>query len=264
MSKTTYPKEYASLCHHFNEKYGYNLMADPYQLEYVLSMNAPTTEVQAVFVDAPAGTGKTSLAVKMALYQLNAQRIDEIFYYRAPLSMHEQGFLSGDLTEKERPYMTPCVDTINSVQKGLADNLVKAGKLHLKTTTFERGADRPGKKFVIVDEAQNYSLNELRAVLTRFSDDAKIVIIGSTLQNDAPHKTNFGRFRIQPFSAFIQHFVYEQESIPVRECPLVNNYRGRFSQWADEIDRTIKKMETAQEKRKLETTKGIDNVAVTG
>ncbi|MFV0559041.1 MAG: PhoH family protein [Enterococcus sp.] len=241
--KTKYPQKDAEWLHHFDKEFGYKLIADPFQLDYVRNMIASPSDVQAVIVDAAAGTGKTSLAVKTAHYLIEKGEYDELIYYRAPLSMHDQGFLGGTLEEKERPYMMPCVQALDEIQFELAARMQRDGQLSLTTTTFERGMNRVGHKFVIVDEAQNFTLNELRAVLTRFGDDAKIVIIGSTLQNDAPKKTNYGKFGLQPFTIFIRHLVDEESDVSCKFCPLVNNYRGKFSQWADKVDETIKKIE---------------------
>lgn len=237
---------------YLDSRLGIKIYNDPYQQEYVESLIAPTSENQAIFVDAAAGTGKTSLAVAMAYYLLEMGEIEQIIYVRNAVSIREMGFLPGDIEEKEAPFMQPGIDVLsrmNPDQKNIIEHLIDDEKLVVTTTAFLRGVDWSGKKFLIIDEAQNLNLHELQTVLTRPHDSTKVVVIGSSLQCDEAHKVgHYGIERYIPFQLFAYHYV-NATNLKVKQLTLKRNYRGMFSLMADHINHSIKYLEIDPEQR---------------
>ena len=90
MSKSKYREGFE---HYFHEKMGFKILADEAQYEYVKAILAPTNEVQAVFCDSKAGTGKSALALASAYYLLEKEEISKIIYVRNTVSVRENGFL---------------------------------------------------------------------------------------------------------------------------------------------------------------------------
>lgn len=238
--------------HYLKSRLGINIYDDPYQQIYVKKLIAPTHENQAIFLDAAAGTGKTSLAVAMAYYLLEKGEIEQIVYVRNAVSIREMGFLPGDIEEKEAPFMQPGLDVIQRLEpkkNNAIEHLIDDEKLVVTTTAFLRGVDWDGKKFLIIDEAQNLNLHEMQTVLTRPHDTTKVVVIGSSLQCDEAHKV--GRYGIEqyiPFQLFAYHYVHATD-LKVEQLTLKHNYRGKFSLMADQIKHSIKYLETDKELR---------------
>lgn len=230
--------------YYFHSQLGYKILADEHQYRYVESILAPTSEVQAVFSDSPAGSGKTALALAAAYYLLKEGEVNSIAYVRNTVSVRENGFLPGTIEDKERAYMQPAEDNITRIgasvgNQDLYNELVDSGQLFCTSTSFLRGVDYKDNMVLIIDEAQNLDLVELQTVLTRPHDNVKIIVIGSSLQNDNCKVKKYGPNRLLPFQVYMEHFE-NQEHIPIQIVKLVNNYRGRFSQFADSVGKTLK------------------------
>lgn len=242
----------SQLIHYLNERLHINLHKDPFQLKYVEALLEKPSEVQAVFSDSEAGTGKTTLAVSTAYWMLTKGFIDQIIYLKNSVQIREVGFLPGDMAEKELPYMQPGLDALSRLDKNnakLTETLIENGSLVIRATGFLRGVDWDGKKFIIIDEAQNLNLHELQTVLTRPHDDSKICVIGSSIQWDEQNKgKTYGEEKMLPFNLYAYHY---EHNTPVRieNITLFNNYRGKFSQYADKISATIKQLETPSSQR---------------
>lgn len=217
------------------EERGFNVLADEHQLSYVRSLWAPLNEVQAVFCNSRSGTGKTSLATLAGVYGVEKAAFSKIIYVRNAVPVREQGFLPGDLAEKEEPYMAPLVTILEKIQPGLYEKWYKEGRILATTTSHLRGITFDDA-FVILDEVQNWDLEELQTVYTRCTDSCKIVSIGCTRQID-----NKDLVRIKgltPFEVYMLHY----KNKPVAFHTLVNNYRGWFANTADDIQETINKL----------------------
>ncbi len=228
----------------FHEDMGYKILADQAQYAYVKAILAPPEEVQAVFCDSPAGTGKTAIALAAAYFLLHKGRMNKILYVRNTVAVREMGFLPGTAEEKEAAFMRPVVDVINRIgykrnnQHLLAD-MLQSGQLECVSTSFLRGVDFEEPSVLIIDEAQNLELTELQTVLTRVHDNTKIILIGSHLQNDNPKIHKFGpKKEVLPFEIYIRHFA-NQVQIPVAIINLTKNYRGHFANWADRVQETV-------------------------
>lgn len=142
-----------------------------------------------VFAVGPAGTGKTYTAVAMAVAALKDKRVKKIVLTRPAVEAGENlGFLPGDLKEKLDPYLQPLYDALTDMLPfdKVADHLEK-GVIEIAPLAFMRGRTLD-KAFVILDEAQNTTVAQIKMFLTRMGKEAKFVITGDVSQIDLPHK----------------------------------------------------------------------------
>ena len=250
MSKSKYREGFE---HYFHEKMGFKILADEAQYEYVKAILAPTNEVQAVFCDSKAGTGKSALALASAYYLLEKEEISKIIYVRNTVSVRENGFLPGTIEDKESAYMKPAADVIQHIglkmnRQDLFNDLIQNGSLVCTSTSFLRGVDYDMNAVLIIDEAQNLDLTELQTVLTRPHDSVKVVVIGSSLQNDNFKAKKYGPDKLLAFQLYIQHFV-EQSEINIKNIVLTKNYRGRFANFADQILETVTRVSETEDQK---------------
>ncbi|MCI5147186.1 MAG: PhoH family protein, partial [Candidatus Electrothrix sp. AR3] len=135
----------------------------------------------------PAGTGKTYLAVAMAVSALAAKQVRRIILTRPAVEAGEKlGFLPGDMAQKVDPYLRPLTDALNDMlgrEKVL--ELVEQGVIEVAPLAFMRGRTL-NNGFIILDEAQNTSNEQMKMFLTRIGFDAKAVITGDITQVDLP------------------------------------------------------------------------------
>jgi len=109
---------------------------------------------------------------------------------------------------------------------------------------------------LIIDEAQNLDLTELQTVLTRPHDSVKVVVIGSSLQNDNFTAKKYGPDKLLAFQLYIQHFV-EQSEINIKNIVLTKNYRGRFANFADQIMETVTRVSETEDQKMNRFLEGL-------
>lgn len=146
-----------------------------------------------IFAIGPAGTGKTYTAIAMAVRALKNREIRKIILSRPAVEAGERlGFLPGDLKEKIDPYLQPLYDALEDMipPKKLED-FIKDKVIEIAPLAFMRGRTL-SNAFVILDEAQNTTVNQLKMFLTRMGLNTKIIITGDTTQIDLPRKTDSG------------------------------------------------------------------------
>lgn len=146
-----------------------------------------------VFAIGPAGTGKTYTAVALAVRALKDKQVKRIILTRPAVEAGENlGFLPGDLKEKLDPYMQPLYDALMDMlhYDKLADYLEK-GVIEIAPLAFMRGRTLD-KAFVILDEAQNATVPQMKMFLTRMGENAKFIITGDASQVDLPRKQASG------------------------------------------------------------------------
>ncbi|MBN2636975.1 MAG: PhoH family protein [Prolixibacteraceae bacterium] len=146
-----------------------------------------------IFAIGPAGTGKTYTAIALAVRALKNKEIRKIILSRPAVEAGENlGFLPGDLKEKIDPYLQPLYDALQDmIPPKKLEEYMKDGTIQIAPLAFMRGRTL-SNAFVILDEAQNTTINQLKMFLTRMGLNAKFVITGDVTQIDLPRKSHSG------------------------------------------------------------------------
>jgi phosphate starvation-inducible PhoH-like protein len=171
----------------------------------------PKTANQKRYVDAiedhtitfgigPAGTGKTYLAMAMAVAALNAKKINRIILTRPAVEAGEHlGFLPGTLSEKIDPYLRPLFDALHDmIDIDSIPRLMQSGVIEVAPLAYMRGRTL-NDAFVILDEAQNTTPEQMKMFLTRLGFGSKMVVTGDVTQIDLPNGQNSGLRVIREF-----------------------------------------------------------------
>ena len=150
-------------------------------------------DLDIVFGIGPAGTGKTYLAMAMAVGALQEKRVKRIILARPAVEAGEKlGFLPGDLAEKVNPYLRPLYDALHDMMDlDKAQALIQRGAIEVAPLAFMRGRTL-NNSFVILDEAQNTTAEQMKMFLTRLGYDSKAVITGDVTQVDLPEGRKSG------------------------------------------------------------------------
>ena len=156
----------------------------------------PRTEKQKELIDAikgsqqvlilgPAGTGKTYVTATCAADLYTTKEVDKIVITRPHVAVGKDiGFLPGTLEEKAQPWALPVLDVlIKHLGKGTVDTAIKSGNIEVATLALMRGRSFEGA-FIIVDEAQNIEIAEIKMLLTRVGEGSTIVLNGDVQQSD--------------------------------------------------------------------------------
>ena len=167
------------------------------QETYIEKLLNPSNVI--VFGIGPAGTGKTMLAVLAAIKEYKEGRVDRIVVTRPAVGVDDEkhGFLPGDLNSKMEPWTRPIFDVIqeyyspNEVKKMLEEGVIEISPLaFMRGRTFK-------KAYIIADEMQNATPNQMKMLLTRIGDDSRMVVTGDVQQTDRREAQNglidFGR-----------------------------------------------------------------------
>ena len=159
----------------------------------------PKTETQGRYIEAirkfdivmgigPAGTGKTYLAMAMAINAFLKKQVSRIVLARPAVEAGEKlGFLPGDIYEKFNPYLRPLYDALlDMMEAEKAGKLIERGVIEIAPLAFMRGRTL-NDSFVILDEAQNTTSEQMKMYLTRLGFNSKTVVTGDVTQIDLPH-----------------------------------------------------------------------------
>ena len=206
--------------------FGYRDKLTDEQKRYVIAMLTK----QITFVNARAGTGKTTLAVAVAAL------LDKPMYYVfAPVQERTMGYRPGTQEEKESEYITPLKDALleigqlpeAAILREMTDGYTPSDSAWVRPMShvFARGINLKDCT-VIIDEAANLTRGELKKMLTRCHDSCTVIVIGHTGQNDLPRESTSG------FAPYIEHFRNEPYAAV---CELTINHRGRLANHADEL-----------------------------
>ena len=146
-----------------------------------------------LFAIGPAGTGKTYTAVALAVRALKNKQVKRIVLTRPAVEAGENlGFLPGDLKEKLDPYLQPLYDALRDMLPiSKLNDYLHSGIIQIAPLAFMRGRTLDNS-FVILDEAQNTSINQMKMFLTRMGKTAKFLITGDETQIDLPKNQNSG------------------------------------------------------------------------
>ena len=196
----------------------------------------PKSVVQKEYIDTmrthdmvigigPAGTGKTYLAMAMALSFLTKKEVQRIVLTRPAVEAGEKlGFLPGDLYEKVNPYLRPLYDALHDMMDfDHASKLMERGIIEVAPLAFMRGRTL-NDSFVILDEAQNTKPEQMKMFLTRMGFGSKVVITGDITQVDLPDGKQSGLIQIQNILKKVEgiKFVYFSDKDVIRH-PLVQD-----------------------------------------
>ncbi len=195
-----------------------------------------------VFGIGPAGTGKTYLAMAMAVGALLEKSVSRIILTRPAVEAGERlGFLPGDLSEKVNPYLRPVYDALYDMMDfERASALISKGIIEVAPLAFMRGRTL-NDSFVILDEAQNTSSEQMKMFLTRLGFGSKAVITGDVTQTDLPPSKVSGLIEVEDLLKGIEdiRFVYFSDIDVVRHRLVQDiirayNHLGRKKSMADD------------------------------
>ncbi len=197
------------------------------QKDYVRALK----ESDIIISAGPAGTGKTFLAVAVALTMLLDKKIDRIILSRPAVEAGERlGFLPGDMREKVDPYLRPLYDSLydlldfEKIQKK-----IEVGDIEIAPLAFMRGRTLKNS-FAILDEAQNATDTQIKMFLTRIGENSKIVINGDPSQIDLPNKSLSGLHRSKKLLGHLKEIsVVDFDHKDVVRHPLVSKIVKAYS-----------------------------------
>lgn len=189
-----------------------------------------------VFAIGPAGTGKTFLAVAMALASIKKNEVSKIILSRPAVEAGESlGFLPGDLTEKLDPYLKPLTDALfYMLSPDKLKNYMEKGVIEIIPLAYMRGRTL-NNSFIILDEAQNATITQMKMFLTRLGSNSKAVITGDITQIDLDRKENSGLINANKVLQNIDgiEFVYFSEKDVVRHklvADIIKAYENEYQE----------------------------------
>jgi phosphate starvation-inducible PhoH-like protein len=205
------------------------------QKEYIDSIR----KFDIVFGIGPAGTGKTYLAMAMAVSSLVKNQVNRVVLARPAVEAGEHlGFLPGDLYEKINPYLRPLYDALHDMMDfENVSRLLEQGIIEVAPLAFMRGRTL-NDSFVILDEAQNATREQMKMFLTRLGFSSKAVITGDVTQTDLPDGKASGLIEAKEILKGIKgvQFVYFSREDVIRH-PLVQEIIDAYEKMEDKISR---------------------------
>lgn len=149
-----------------------------------------------LFATGPAGSGKTYTAIALAVKALRDKQVKRVILTRPAVEAGEKlGFLPGDLKEKLDPYLQPLYDALNDmIPPAKLQKFMEDGTVQIAPLAYMRGRTLDNA-FVILDEAQNTTLSQIKMFLTRMGRNAKFIVTGDVTQIDLPHRSDSGLTR---------------------------------------------------------------------
>ena len=189
-----------------------------------------------VFGIGPAGTGKTYLAMAMAISSLVKKEVNRVVLARPAVEAGEHlGFLPGDLYEKVNPYLRPLYDALHDMMDfESASRLIQRGVIEVAPLAFMRGRTL-NDAFVILDEAQNATSDQMKMFLTRLGFSSKAVITGDVTQTDLPEGKTSGLIEARTLLKDVQgiRFIYFSRDDVIRH-PLVQEIIDAYEKMEEE------------------------------
>jgi phosphate starvation-inducible protein PhoH and related proteins len=208
-----------------------------------------------VFGIGPAGTGKTYLAVAMAVSALNAKRVNRIILARPAVEAGERlGFLPGTLQEKVDPYLRPLYDALyDLMDQERVDRYLERNVIEIAPIAFMRGRTL-NDSFIILDEAQNTTPEQMKMFVTRMGFNAKMVITGDITQIDLPNARRSGLLEavevLKPVEGIFFNFFTEEDVVRhhlVQRIVRAYDERSRSQQMSLELPREVQEQQEPPE-----------------
>ncbi|WP_224370845.1 PhoH family protein [Hyalangium versicolor] len=218
-----------------------------------------------VFGIGPAGTGKTYLAMAMAVAFLQERKVKRIILARPAVEAGEKlGFLPGDLAEKVNPYLRPLYDALHDMMAGeRAAQLVEQGVIEVAPLAFMRGRTL-NDAFVILDEAQNTTVEQMKMFLTRLGYNSKAVVTGDVTQVDLPIGKMSGLNHARSILKNIDGIVFSEfTEVDVVRHPLVQEVIRAYDRFEAAKEQAAKEQEAreAQDPAEPETPEVEEPIA---
>jgi phosphate starvation-inducible PhoH-like protein len=186
-----------------------------------------------VFGIGPAGTGKTYLAMAKAVQALQAKQVNRIILTRPAVEAGERlGFLPGTLYEKIDPYLRPLYDALHDMlDPDSIPRLMQAGTIEVAPLAYMRGRTL-NDAFIILDEAQNTTPEQMKMFLTRLGFGSRIVVTGDVTQVDLPSGTRSGLRLVQDILEGVEDIHFSRlTSVDVIRHRLVGDIVDAYSKW---------------------------------
>lgn len=212
------------------------------QRKYIDLMWQGVKTGRVIFVEGKSGSGKTTIAVLLAVLAMDYGFANRTYYIRAMGGSAESkvGYRPG-LLEKTKPYFIPveqalltagispdrkiCYGDIDE-ETGIDNPIYCSGQMYMRGCNLGSN-DNNNRSIVIIDEAQNATIDEMRLLLTRVFDNSLVVVIGHREQIDLPNK------KLSGFVPYIEHFMKRPDLCDYTQ--LTKSRRGQVAEWADEI-----------------------------
>jgi phosphate starvation-inducible PhoH-like protein len=208
-----------------------------------------------VFGIGPAGTGKTYLAVAMAVSALNAKRVTRIILARPAVEAGERlGFLPGTLQEKVDPYLRPLYDALyDLMDQERVDRFLEKNIIEIAPIAFMRGRTL-NDSFIILDEAQNTTPEQMKMFVTRMGFNSKAVITGDVTQIDLPNAKRSGLLEaaevLKPVEGIFFNYFTEEDVVRhhlVQRIVRAYDERSRSQQMSLELPREVQPQQEPSE-----------------
>lgn len=177
-------------------------------------------DTKMVFVDGPAGSGKSFLSVYAALQMLQKKQVNQIVYIRSIVESASKsiGALPGFISDKFEPFKGPIIEKLDElVSSKVGGELMNNGYIKCIPVNYVRGLTFRDS-VVIVDESQNLTFQELTTILTRFGENSKYIVIGDSFQSDIGSKNGFTKIRnsfndLESETEGIHSFVFTENEV---------------------------------------------------
>lgn len=218
----------SAMTHHIRLSRKYITARNPKQISYLEGIN----QHDISFAVGPAGTGKTYLAVSKAIESFEKGEVHRLVFVRPAVEAGEKlGFLPGDLVEKVLPYLRPVYDALyEMIGFKETQKLISSDVIEILPLAFMRGRTL-NESFIILDEAQNTTIMQMKMFLTRIGFGSKAVITGDVTQIDLPKGTDSGLIHaMNLFNNMEEIGIYQFTSKEVVRHPLIAKIIDRYEQ----------------------------------
>ena len=195
-----------------------------------------------LFAVGPAGSGKTYTAIALAVRALKEKQVRRIILTRPAVEAGEKlGFLPGDMKEKLDPYLQPLYDALNDmIPPAKLAKYLEEGTVQIAPLAYMRGRTLDNA-FVILDEAQNTTLSQIKMFLTRMGRNAKFIVTGDVTQIDLPRKSDSGLVRTMEILREVEGIgIVEFDVRDIVRHPLVKHIVEAFDKCGTDLSKAEK------------------------